>query len=1100
MKKSNLIRRMALGSFASVALLASAQGVTEFPNTQKWTPSPEEMAVAPMKAPLNTEKPKGAYMFGSMLDDYNLLRNFASIYVNEPSNINKLKLICEPDPDNWMYEALFGLLAGSYGGDGYYYGYRLRMYSFVDYLHDFVKVNPYTGEFESLRSWTDQENSLRQVQPVYDMAYNPADGEVYALANDPESTNIAMSMIGTIDLRTGDFKKLCSLNRYYFGIAFDYDGNLYGVTWEYRAEGNGQYSISGTRLDQFDDEFEYIKGTRLLVDESPFIPYYQHGLEFDYTTGDLYWAACDYANHKQSLVRINPDNGKTENLGVIGRNEQMVGLHIPFITADARTAPARVSNLSYAFDPQGANKTTLTWTNPTTQWNRKDLADLVEVNIYRDDMKSAPVGTVAAAGQKGKEMSWTDETAERGLHKYYVVPSSVKGQAGIMDSISAFVGRDLPGAPRNVAATTPEGKTVNLKWDAPNRGDSDGWFDTDVTYTVTRTADGKVIAQDIKECSATDNDIPEATTYTYAVVAKNNEGVSEPGLSNGVLAGQSLKVPFYTDFPDETDAGRFAVIDANEDGIKFYYSYNTNKAGTKCYNMILSDYTNDDYLVTPPFKVQDGHSYRVSYTISVGRYGEYDQAWTQDFRVVGGQNPTLDGMEDVYVDCPKFVFNNQHDRQTLSAEFTADHDGDHYAALNVYTTSEIKDTWLYVEDCLIEEVFDNDLEAALLDVPGIISCQEDALCPNVFKVTVNNPGLKEQKDYKVEVGFKSLTGDFIPFIDSSDVEVPALAHNEKQTIVLKGFPKKMDDGNYQVMARVVLEGDEYPANDLSEPLDVRVDDKPALNYTVTQNKEASVTYPPLNFYTPYSAYQTIYSPEMMAIEIEGDDAAYLKRLAWQYNADKDINGTDIKVYLGQTNVKLLESGSKEWVVNNQEKVYEGKVDIKKGDGFIDIVLDEPFEFDPDMSLVVTVLKYNNSVSGEWPVRFRVFDYEQKSLKTWHSMGYSGSTEFDLNSYNAFNTFCYAQAPVLFMAVPGAESGVCVIGAEENSQVVLEDGVLSFGALDVREVSVWSVDGKLVKKGAVAGGSIALDVLPGIYVVNATLADGENVTLKVRANR
>lgn len=1104
MRTPTFFRRLALASMASAAFMASAQGVTEFPVLQRGTSSSPATEAAPvMKAPLNTEKPKGAYLFGSVLDDYDGFRNFASLHVNEPSNLTKLERICIPDPDNWMYERLFGLMAGCQGGDGYYYGYRLKIYSLVTYVSDFIKVNPYTGEIvESIRSYSDDPTLQGSLPFLYDMAYNPADGEVYGLATDPDSGDVAMSMLGIVDLKTGDFKKLCSLKRYYFGIAFDYDGKLYGVTWTYRAQGDGTSKISGTRLDEFDDEFEYKKGTALLVNESPFIPYYQHGLEFDYTTGDLYWAACD-DSHNQVLVRVNPDNGKTENLGKIGYNEQILGLYIPFLTADSRRAPARVNGLSYAFDPQGANKTTLSWTNPSTQWNRKTLSDLGNVNIYRDDMKNAPVGTVSASGMEGKALSWTDESAERGLHKYYVVPVSVNGQKGVMDSISAFVGRDLPGSPVNVKASTPDGKTVVLKWEAPNRGDSDGWFDADaIKYTVTRDQDGKVIASDITEYSVTDKDIPEATTYTYSVVAKNNEGESVPGVSNGVLAGQSLKVPFYTDFPDELEAGRFDVIDGNADGRRFSYRFNTNKNGLFSYHLELAKGANDDYLVTPPVNVKEGHTYRVTFTVSVGRYGNYVDAWTQDFRIVGGTKGTVEGMDEEYADLREFVFDNIYDRKNVSAEFTADHDGDHFIALNVVTQNE-DDAWLYVEECLIEEVFQNDLEAVLLDVPGIISNKDEKKdCPNVYNVTVSNPGMNPQKNYTIQVGFKTLSGDFVPLAETSQVET--VGHNEKKVIMLNGTPDDVEDGEYQLVARVVLDGDEYAGNNESAAVPVKVDGNGALNFKVCVGETDPASYPPMNFYSPYSAYQTIYSPEMMNLKLQNDeDVAVVSRLVWNYEADKNISDTDVTIYLGQTQTKNINSKNTDWVVLNQKKVYEGKVSIKKGEGWLDIILDEGFEFDPEMSLVITMLKYNGAVAGEFPVRFKVFDYNQRHPDYYHSMGYSGMNPFDLNAFSSFTTYAYAQAPVVYMSVPGAnivETGVQGVENVEGVDFSYDNGVLSFSGIDVRTASVWSVDGKLVRNGAVAGGAVTLDVLPGIYVVKATAADGSVYTSKVRVSR
>lgn len=1104
MRTSSLFRRLAVLPMAGMALLASAQSVSEFPCLLKAEAAPiDEVAAKIMKAPLNTEKPKGAYVFGSMLDDYSIFRNFASTHVNTPSQLDKLHYVYDPDPENYLYEALFVVTAGCNGGDGYYYGFRYKRYTFEYVLHSFIKADPYTGTFETIREWPEYNDQIG-LPFIYDMAYNPEDGALYAIAPDPDSpVEEAYSMIGTINPRTGDFNKICSLNRYYFGIAFDYDGNLHGISWKFRANTSNQLDVTGARLDRFeyyedDEEFDLKKSTDLMVDGTPFKAYYQHGLDFDYTTGDLIWAATN-TDFDQFLVKVDPNSAKTTNMGRIGINEKIAGLYVPYITADSRTAPARVENLSFAFDATGANKTTLSWTNPTTQWNREALSDLVEVNIYRDNMKSAPVGTVEAAGKVGEKMSWTDESATQGLHKYYVVPSSKKGEKGVLDSISCFVGHDLPGSPVNISGVSPDGRTVVLTWDVPTRGDSDGWFDKEsLTYTVTREQDGKVIASDIAERTCTDSDIPEATRYTYAVVAKSPDGAGLPGVSNAVFAGKNVKIPFSSIFETQIEAERFSYLDNNGDGNRFTYGYNTNLGGTRMCYKIDRDRDNDDYLISPPLEVKDGHSYRVTITMSVGGFGYVMDPVYTSYGIVGGTS--MSNLNEEYVKNDDFVFEClQYDHKKISAEFTANHDGEHYVALYDYSKKGKDEGWTYVEDFLIEEIFDNDLEATAIDVPGIISSENDALCPNTYRITVTNPGMKTQSDYKVKIAFKTPSGQYIDINEVTDV--PTLAHNQSKVINVKGYKDgytKAEDGDYSIVAIVELNGDEQMGNNETAPVAVHVDQMPALNYTMTQNKRSYATYPPMNFYNSYSTYQTIYSPEMMRIELaDNQGSAFMSRIAYHYNSTMDINNTDVRIYLSQTPVEYLVSGKTNWITTSPTKVFDGSVDIKRGEGWLDFVFDTPFEFDPDMSLVVTVQKFNNSVVGDFPVMYEVFDYETDP-DFFHTNGYVGEQELDFMTGDLGKSFTYAAAPVLYAAIPGVD-GVQGIEAIENSGISYEDGQLLFSG-DIREAIVWTIDGKLVKKANVAKGAVALDVLPGIYVVKAIDAAGNAYTSKVSVSK
>ena len=50
-------------------------------------------------------------------------------------------------------------------------------------------------------------------------------------------------------------------------------------------------------------------------------------------------------------------------------------------------------------------------------------------------------------------MTYVDEDASNGVHKYYVVPVNAAGR-GVPRNIDAFVGRDVPGPVMNVVATT----------------------------------------------------------------------------------------------------------------------------------------------------------------------------------------------------------------------------------------------------------------------------------------------------------------------------------------------------------------------------------------------------------------------------------------------------------------------------------------------------------------------------------------------------------------------------------------------------------------------------------------------------------------------
>ena len=141
------------------------------------------------------------------------------------------------------------------------------------------------------------------------------------------------SRIGKVNLSNSEVYDLIQLDEYYLAAAFDYDGNLYAIRWDYNSEGN----ITGTRLDRFDMDFKVVDSKKVTVDGKAFMSYYQRGLDFDYTTGELIWAATNN-EADQYTVRIEPETAATTNYGKVGFNEVMTGLHVPYTTAAHREA------------------------------------------------------------------------------------------------------------------------------------------------------------------------------------------------------------------------------------------------------------------------------------------------------------------------------------------------------------------------------------------------------------------------------------------------------------------------------------------------------------------------------------------------------------------------------------------------------------------------------------------------------------------------------------------------------------------------------------------------------------------------------------------
>lgn len=1069
---------------AAVSLPATAQTTAGFP-----AEAPAAgFAKAPERAPLNTDRSKGVNIFGGTQYDQSIYCNFINLWSEMPDKIERMEpLYIVGDKGEENLPSMYTINAGAWSGDAYY-AWRINRYSFgITLPNSWIKVNPETGKWEELKKYydtPDQDNWYYQ----YDMAWNPVNDQLYSLAQNTDGTTT--SVIGVLDKTTGKWTRTAKIfSEYYFCVAFDYDGKLYAIRWDYDAN-DPEGKITGTKLDVYDEDFELETSMPLLVDGCPFKIYYQNGLTFDYSTGELWWSA-DNNEGKQYIVNVDPGTGKTVNKGMVGYNEIMVGLHIPYVTADARTAPARVSDLAYSIAFDGANKVKLTWTNPSKQWNRMSLKKLSEVRIYRDSYEGEPVVVLPADDSKiGQAMEWTDENASQGLHTYYVVACSEAGVKGIEDHIDVFVGRDKPGTVSDLVASTTDGKQVHLSWTAPAKGDSDGWFDSSsVEYIITRMPDNKTFEK-ISATSFDDTDIPEAQAYSYIVKAVNVDGEGAGVQSNAVLAGRSVLVPFHTDFATQVDADRFTAIDDNGDGVTWQYDVNLHTLGkTMC--LRLSNHNNDDILVSPPLSLEAGKTYKVVYTMNHGAYGNDTQVLLNHFKFTGGTAATHNGQTDMLgelVDYEITGTGNVDSQFRLVNYFTAEETGDYYVGLEALTTPSI-DMWYYVDEFEISEAPDDDLAAEKLDTYLYVSTTAD----NNFSVDVYNNGKNRQSDYKVQVIAESPIGNKTVVAETADV--PALESHTSAVVKLQGHGGSL--GTMKYYGKVVLANDGNEANDCTPEVVVMAEEADAFNHTVKTGTEYLNTSIPFSHMYNYTASQTIYTPEMTKLTPESGDNLEITRIAWEYDADVNVESTDMKVYLSTTDKAGFADGETDFITVSEEPVFNSQVAIEKGTNYLVADLDEAYPFDQTKNLLITVGK-KEMAHSDFIARFHVTDNDW-NMPLFHSMFATPSAEYDASA--PMTGACWPIAPVVHLAVKGLNTNSIseiVLTGEGSLYYSVADGHIYFNNVDVKNVRVYNVNGAQVSNVRVAEGatSAALNLPAGIYVISAQTAAGKPYTLKV----
>ncbi len=1077
-----------------IAGTAAAANINAFPPVMPVNQAEAAGARNIMRAPLNPNLDKGTKIFGYTTVDYDGVKNFVNFYSSTPRNLDKFRQILIPDNHyDEDFPRLVALSSGCWAGDAYY-AYRHFHYTFSTGVIGWAKIDPKTGVAQELCDMNDTFGSTSPSWWSMSQAtlWNPNKPEdLYVLAQS-KSGNVS-SVIHKIDRANGVYgEKVVELPNYYFSAAYDYDNNIYALTWKFNAKGD----VTGTLLHVIspEEDYEIISEQEIKVDGQPWLIYYDNNMTIDYSTGDIWWAAASSVDYKRTLVKIDPKSGATESFGAFGIDDHIGGMYIEYQTAEKRNAPARVSKPSFTIDPQGANKVTLNWTNPSTYWNRNTMKNLSSVEIYRDAYPGTPIATLTATGQEGKAMSYTDEGASKGIHTYYFVAVNPNGK-GVPFQIDAFVGTDVPGPVNALGATSPEGKTINISWEKPTRGDNDGWFnDSDLTYNITRLPDNKNLGT-TKETRFTDNTLGDAMLYSYVVTASNADGTGSPVESNSVMAGNAVRPPFSTEFQTRVDADRFTTIDVNRDYQTFEYRFNTH-LGRDTYGMVLSNQDNQDILVSPALRVEKGKTYKVTFDVFYGGYGDQTtREIVTPCRLVGGPAATAEKMTEVLFDDPDNITSFPPKTVKWEAYFTAPVDGEYYVGFETLVSNEA-DAWIYIEGFSIDEAPSDDLEARSLDAYLYLSTIEE----NEIKVEVYNNGDKDQSKYSVKLAL--LNDDNQPEVFAETSDVPVLKAHE--TAVVKMSEKMPKSGAFNLVAIVELEGDGNPTNNTTEPLYIQAEDVQPLNYTVTDEDSATkITNIPFNHYSACTTSQTIYTPAMTLLDrVYPDQTPTITRIAWEGKSLASLNefsDTKITVYIGQTDEAGYSTDDPMFIPVDEDPIFEDMVTLRSGRNYVVADFEEPFAFNPKRALLVTVAKEDFN-HADFLFDWYTFDADWYAVKK-HTILCSGNEPLDLTDPTVGKMNVYADAPVLHMAIQGKKNsgiGHLVMTGKGAIYVNASTGTVET-SFPIASVEVYNFSGQLVENVKVADGatSARLNIENGIYLIKVNGVDGKSQTIKAQ---
>lgn len=435
----------------------------------------------------------------------------------------------------------------------------------TDYLRQVSTVDPTTGKAYFLLWGTIDWNTYRTPRPLYCLDLDTQEAV----------------QVGTID------------NLFIQTMFFDNEGQLYGIPYNE----NVLY-----KLNKENGEHEKVGDLNLGFNRYPFC----ESAVVDPATGIVYWVVVDRSDSQSYIYTIDYKNAQVELVGDMPNDEHLLGLYIPSVAA---AAPAAVSGIDYKDGKLCFNVPTKTYTSGA------DLTGELTAVVVADGV------TTTQAVTAGEEAEVAIELGD-GMHSVSICVKNEAGE-GAVRIYDFFAGVDTPLAVTDVVASGNAEGAVTISWQAPAGSVNGGAFDdSEVRYDIVRMPDNKVVATNLAETTVSDQLPEKHEHYSYVVVAKVAENVSEEATSNEVIFG-NIWVPNYTEyFSAPEDWALFTVVDKNQDGSTFQY-VETRGFGILHGNGAYDPETNpgggkgmDDYLITPAIRLEKNTEYRFRFDVS----------------------------------------------------------------------------------------------------------------------------------------------------------------------------------------------------------------------------------------------------------------------------------------------------------------------------------------------------------------------------------------------------------------------------------------------------------------------------------------------------
>lgn len=522
---------------------------------------------------------------------------------------------------------------------------------------------------------------------------DPTDGTIYAITYNADGDGLQLSKMSYPE--DIEATAIAPLDGNWNSIVCDASGQLYGISYEGVMEGEN-FVATSSALNKIDKN----TGEVTLIGETGHAPQYLSSATIDTKTGRMFWTV-NPPDETGYLCEVNLATGAATKIVDFALDDEIMGLCVVAPAAE-EGAPAAVTDLAADF-PEGALSGNVSFKLPSTLFDGSAATGTLSYKVLANGQQVAD-GTGAA----GADVTAPVTVEEAGEYTIVVTASNAVGE-GPKAKLTLFIGKGTPKSPE--AALVYEGGKMKLSWPAVTESADGGFIDpAAVTYSVTRiinnesssalTVDSGFTATSFEEEVAMPAEI---TTYHYLVVAESAGVESAPAKSNSVTLGSI--VPPYVNHFDSSDAlSGYTIIDGNKDGkVWAYYQGASGADGNPgaarmTYN---SNLAMDDWMITPPLKLEGGKAYKVSFQARAN-----SDAYPERVEAKWGNAATAAAMTGVIV-APTDLGKNWVE---LGAYIIPEADGIYY--VGIHGISDEDTYYLYVDDLTVSA-------AAATTVPGL---------------------------------------------------------------------------------------------------------------------------------------------------------------------------------------------------------------------------------------------------------------------------------------------------------------------------------------------------------------------------------------------